>query len=129
MGQWRATVDLPTDPDGPRAARRIVTALLDVWDLSALSADAELVVSELVTNAYRHAAGSGGFELEVVGRTDGVWIALADGSAIRPVVEELSPDGTTGRGMALVAALAADWGADDWHGGKRVWVDLVHPAP
>jgi anti-sigma regulatory factor (Ser/Thr protein kinase) len=126
MGQWRATVDLPIVPDGPRAARRIVAALLDVWELPALRADAELVVSELVTNAYRHAAGSDVFALEVVGRSDGVWVALADGSAIRPIVQELSDDRTAGRGMAIVAALAADWGAEDWHGGKRVWVDLVH---
>jgi anti-sigma regulatory factor (Ser/Thr protein kinase) len=125
MGQWRATVDLPTDLSGPRAARRVVAALLDVWDLSAIRDDAELVVSELVTNAHRHAWGCGIFELEVVGRSDGVWIALADGSAIRPIVEELSVDRTSGRGMALVAALASDWGAEDRHGGKRVWVDLV----
>jgi anti-sigma regulatory factor (Ser/Thr protein kinase) len=126
MGQWRAAVDLPAHPGGVRAARRIVVALLDLWDLSELSDDAELVVSELVTNAYRHAGGRGPFQLEVIGRSDGVWIALADGSAIRPKVEELSRDRLTGRGMALVTALAADWGAEDRHGGKRVWVDLVH---
>jgi anti-sigma regulatory factor (Ser/Thr protein kinase) len=125
MGQWRASVDVPADRYGPRAARQVVVALLDVWDLRELAADAELVVSELVTNAYRHAPGTDRFELEVIGRADGVWISLVDGSPTRPVVHELSRDRVTGRGMALVAALADRWGADDLAGGKRIWADLV----
>jgi anti-sigma regulatory factor (Ser/Thr protein kinase) len=125
MGQWRASVDVPANPRGPLAARRVVAALLDVWELPELRDDAELVVSELVTNAYRYAPGTDSFELEVVRRSDGLRIALADGSSIRPIVNELSSEGTTGRGMALVAALADNWGAEEHHGGKRVWVDLV----
>jgi anti-sigma regulatory factor (Ser/Thr protein kinase) len=125
MGQWRAVVDVPADLRGPRAARGVVAALLDVWELSDLRDDAALVVSELVTNAYRHAPGSDRFQLEVIGRSDGVWMALADPSRTRPVVAELSRDRVSGRGMALVAAVAADWGTEERSSGKRVWVDLV----
>jgi len=114
---------------GGAGTERNGAALLPVWELPELSADAELVVSELVTNAYRHAPGTDSFELELVRREDGVRIALADGNAVRPVIAELKADNQpTGRGMAIVAALATRWGAEDHHGGKRVWVDLERPA-
>jgi hypothetical protein len=51
-------------------------------------------------------------------------ITLADGSAVRPVVRELTGDAPTGRGMAIVAAVASRWGVEDHHGGKPVWVEL-----
>jgi len=125
MAQWRALIDVPASAHGPAAARHVVAALLPVWELPELSADAELVVSELVTNAYRHAPGTDSFELELVRQSDGVRISLADGNAVRPVIAELHADHQpTGRGMAIVAALAVRWGAEDHHGGKRVWVDL-----
>ncbi len=126
MAQWRASIDVPASVQGPMAARRVVAALLPAWELPELSDDAELVVSELVTNAYRHAPGTDSFELELVRRDGGVRIALADGNSVRPVIAELSDQDTrpTGRGMAIVAALATRWGAEDHHGGKRVWVDL-----
>jgi len=125
MGQWRASVDVPASVQGPAAARGVVAAVLPVWELPDLSDDAQLVVSELVTNAYRHAPGTDSFELELVRQSDGVRISLADGNAVRPVIAELHADHQpTGRGMAIVAALAVRWGAEDHHGGKRVWVDL-----
>jgi len=125
MGQWRASVDVPASVQGPAAARGVVAAVLPVWELPDLSDDAQLVVSELVTNAYRHAPGTDSFELELVRQSDGVRISLADRNAVRPVIAELKADHQpTGRGMAIVAALAVRWGAEDHHGGKRVWVDL-----
>ena len=125
MGQWRASIDVPASAQGPAAARRVVAALLPVWELPDLSDDAQLVVSEIVTNAYQHAPGTDSFELELVRREHGVRIALADGNAVRPVIAELKAQNQPhGRGMAIVAALASGWGAEDHHGGKRVWVDL-----
>jgi anti-sigma regulatory factor (Ser/Thr protein kinase) len=109
------------------AARRLVGALLPVWGLPDLKDDAELVVSELVTNAYLHAPGTDSFELELVRRTTGIRIMLADGASVRPIIAELGDDHPSGRGMAIIAALAARWGSEDHHGGKRVWVDLDRP--
>jgi hypothetical protein len=51
-------------------------------------------------------------------------VSVADGSAVRPVVRQLSGHEPRGRGMQVVAALAARWGREDHHGGKRVWVEL-----
>lgn len=129
MNQWRAVIDVPASLHGPSAARQMVAALLPMWDLEHLTGDAQLIVTELVTNAYQHAPGSDTFELEIVGSPARIRIALADGSAVRPVIAELDQTRPTGRGMRIVAALATAWGAEDHHGGKRVWVDLdTHPA-
>ena len=117
-------MDVPATVHGPAAARRVIGALLPVWELPQLRETAELVVSELVTNAYLHAPGSDSFELEMVRRENGVRLALADGSSIRPMLRELGGEQPRGRGMALVTALTSGWGAEEHHGGKRVWVDL-----
>lgn len=124
VGQWRASADLPATPHAPAAARGLVRALLGAWELRDLADDASLVVSELVTNALVHAPGVDTFELEVVRRSRGVRLSLADGSAVAPLVREMQHESEGGRGMRIVEALASGWGADEHHGGKRVWVDL-----
>jgi anti-sigma regulatory factor (Ser/Thr protein kinase) len=124
VAQWRASMDVPATVHGPAAARRVIGALPPVWELPQLRDTAELVVSELVTNAYLHAPGTDSFELEMVRRENGVRISLADGNSIRPMLRELGGEELSGRGMRIVAELASAWGAEDHHGGKRVWVDL-----
>jgi anti-sigma regulatory factor (Ser/Thr protein kinase) len=124
MAQMRALFDIPATEHGPSAARRVVTAVLSAWGLADLRADAVLIVSELVTNAYQHAPGTDSLELELVRRDNGVRIWLADNSAVMPVIRELVGPERRGRGMYIVAALATAWGAEPHHGGKRVWVDL-----
>lgn len=124
MAAWRAVIDLPSSLHAPATARRVVADVLRGWGLEALVADAEQVVTEIVTNALAHAPGADSYELELVHRPDGVRIYLADGSAVRPVVRELDAQSRRGRGMRVVAALTNGWGCDEHHGGKRVWVDL-----
>ena len=48
-------------------------------------------------------------------------IAVADGSAVRPVVGELRGDQPRGRGRRMVEAIADAWGVEDVDGGKPVW--------
>jgi len=127
VAQWRASIDVPATSRGPAAARRVVSAMLPVWGLADLTDDAELVVSELVTNAYLHAPCTDSFELELVRRAEGVRISLADGASVRPIIADLGDEHPSGRGMAIIAQLATGWGAEDHHGGKRVWVDLERP--
>ncbi len=129
MGQWRATADIPATVRGPAAARHLVGTLLRGWQLEPLIDAAELVVSELVTNAILHAPGEDSHELELVAHAGRLRITVADGSAIRPmVVAELHPDQPHGRGLHIVEALATRWGVDDHHGGKRLWVELAVPG-
>ena len=88
--------------------------------------DALLVISELVTNAVRHAGTASTLELEL-GQTDGrLRIVLADGSSNPPRVRRADGAAEGGRGMAILAALSDRWGIDEDAAGKRVWweVDL-----
>ncbi|MCZ4124703.1 ATP-binding protein [Streptomyces sp. H39-S7] len=82
-----------------------------------------LVVSELVTNAVRHASGAVGLRLMWDERR--LRIAVDDTSAVLPVVRPARPDLPGGHGMNLVQRLAGGWGAAPRAGGKRVWADLV----
>lgn len=124
MAQRRAVVDIPATVHGPHGARRVVSAVLEAWGRNDLIGDAQLLISELVTNAVQHAPAADILELELVERATGVRIILADGSAIRPIVAQLSDDAPSGRGMRIVEAIAQSWGADEHKDGKRVWVDL-----
>jgi anti-sigma regulatory factor (Ser/Thr protein kinase) len=121
-------VDVPATRYGPRTARRIVSALLTGWGLEELGFAAELITSELVSNAYRHAPGTEKFELVVERYPGGVRLTLADGSSIQPVVQELRDDEPHGRGMRMIQASAARWGAEVHGAGKRVWVEIAEDS-
>ncbi len=51
-------------------------------------------------------------------------VAVSDGSAVEPIVRELSGTEESGRGMAIVSTLVGRWGVEPWGPGKRVWVRL-----
>ncbi|HKC29013.1 MAG TPA: ATP-binding protein [Jatrophihabitans sp.] len=127
MGQWRVSADIPATVHGPAAARRVVDAVMRGWRLEPISPDAQLVASELVSNAIQHAPGGDSVELELLRHADSLRISLADGSALKPIVAALDHSRRRGRGMRIVEALASRWGADHRPGGKRVWVDLPLP--
>lgn len=125
MTEWHASADVPATVYGPAAARTIVAALLNAWGLDRVTYEAQVVVSELVTNAVKHAPGPESLELELIRQADRLRISLADGSAIRPVVAELNETEPRGRGMHIVAGLTDRWGADEHRGGKRVWAEFT----
>lgn len=125
MSTLSACIDLPATPRSVVAARRVLRELLGVWGAPQDRADAELLITELVANVVDHVGGDQGLTLEVDLAEDWLRIAVVDGSAVRPVVRELSGVRPRGRGLQMVAAIAARWGVEDHHGGKRVWLDLV----
>jgi anti-sigma regulatory factor (Ser/Thr protein kinase) len=125
MSTLSARIDLPATPRSVVAARRVLRELLGAWGAPQDRADAELLATELVANVVDHVGGDGGLTLEVDLADDWLRIAVVDGSAVRPVVQELSGERPRGRGLQMVAAIATRWGVDDHHGGKRVWLDLV----
>jgi anti-sigma regulatory factor (Ser/Thr protein kinase) len=110
-----ARLHLSAQPISARRARafvrdRVATPLLD---------SAELVASELVTNGLLHAQSP--MTLGIVSGDGCVLIAVTDRSAQRPAVHQASLSAEGGRGIALVASIARQWGVQREGSGKIVW--------
>ncbi len=118
---------LSPGPGSTSAGRAYADAQLAGVDPEVVD-DAKLVLTELVTNAQLH--GLAPIELRVERRGAGARVEVRDAST-RSVVLPVQDDGAmTGRGLRLVAALAAAWGVDPVPdgAGKVVWAELVPQA-
>lgn len=117
------SLELPPDRKAAARARRFVTATLRDWGLDGSVADAELLVSELVTNVVLHTATPATVD---IARNDGhVRIGVSDLSPDAPRVRPLDTTAVTGRGMLLVDKVATTWGVEIRAGGKCVWVEVL----
>jgi len=133
----RAYLHLPAQPQAARMARAAVVDLCRSWGIPWIADDAQLIVSELVTNAVQHA----GTEVDLI-------VALRDGLLhlqvrdtgfapalfpVDPVLDAVSRSRSSqvgGRGLLLVAALATSCGTTIGALGKTVWASLrVRPEP
>lgn len=126
---------LPADPSSVATARLGAVAQLRLWgclpEEDACTMTVELVVSELVTNALRHTQ-SRRVTLVLLARAHSVFLDVLDGSAVRPVPRVPGDEEETGRGLALVAAVATGWGSHRTPRGKGVWATcalLPRPSP
>jgi GAF domain-containing protein/anti-sigma regulatory factor (Ser/Thr protein kinase) len=122
------------EPAAVPAARRFVRDALASWELPGgddLLADAELLTSELVTNAVIHAHT----RVQVTCRTNRseVEVSVLDWQPGRPIrsSQHREPDAcrATGRGLLLAAALSSSWGVTYAPAAKTVWFRLPCPAP
>lgn len=86
---------------------------------------AELLVSELVTNALTH--GEGAITVLMEHEAAGLVVTVCDAEPTRPFVSPQMPLALGGRGLRMVEALADDWGvAPAAEGpGKGVWFRLA----
>jgi anti-sigma regulatory factor (Ser/Thr protein kinase) len=113
----------PFSTDSPHRAR-----VLAVEWANGLGVDGELrdiiavVVSELATNAVRHAQTS--FALSCTLRPPCVVVAVTDDSDSLPEMRHPGPDDIGGRGLLLVDHLSSGWRVDPFPGGKTVSADL-----
>lgn len=111
-------------------ARRDLHRVLLAWEFTELAERAELVLSELLTNAIRHADApdDGEVETRYERLPAGIRIEVHDVDEARPLPHHPTADAETGRGLALVDALTGgQWGSDAREGlGKRVWA-VVQP--
>ncbi len=87
-----------------------------------LTDDAELVASELATNAVLH--GDGIVRVAVGPVDEGVRLEVHDRTRVSPVLALATTDAMTGRGLRLVAAVASRWGVEPADAGKVVWAEL-----
>ncbi|QIQ03724.1 ATP-binding protein [Streptomyces liangshanensis] len=116
-------------PRHPRSVPRARDALRACAGLTGdTAAVAALLLSELVTNALRHGSPPGRQIAVTLHRAEGLLrleVEDAGDRLPRPRTAEPDLDDECGRGLALVAALADDWGVAPRRGpGKCVWVSL-----
>jgi Histidine kinase-like ATPase domain len=111
-----------------RAARDFTLATLHRWSTADRSYDVAIVVSELLTNALRHALSGSGDDrprrsiwLGLLQLSSGVLCAVADPSTAAPVLRPPGSIGETGRGLHIVCALSDRWGYTPSGTGKVVW--------
>ncbi|PIM69418.1 phosphatase [Streptomyces sp. JV178] len=113
--------DLEADPAAVGRARANVARQLAVWGLEELDFLAELVVSELVTNAIRYGRPPIGLRL-IHDRT--LLCEVFDAGSTTPHLRRARVFDEGGRGLLLVAQLAERWGTRHARHGKTVWAEL-----
>jgi len=112
------------------ARRRMVSDLVAAGIYEAAISDAALVVSELFSNALRHARPLPGATIRVGWQlgAGAVRISVKDGGApTLPELGEFSQDTTRGRGLRIVARLSRHWGTRCDDEGTTVWAEIAAP--
>jgi anti-sigma regulatory factor (Ser/Thr protein kinase) len=123
-------------PESVRIGRDFTRATLLKWGMSAQIDLAELVISELLTNALRHGVPSARqlsddcpIRLKLLDQTPYLMCLVTDPGIAVPVLRESGLFTESGRGLKVVESCCVRWG---WHsvdgGGKVVWA-LLHPDP
>ncbi|WP_435241121.1 ATP-binding protein [Streptomyces cucumeris] len=123
--EWR----LPRHPRSVGRARVLLREQARSWDLpEEVTETAALLLSELMTNACRHARVSPGREVRArcVVRDEKLRVEVSDASDVMPQPRQAAPEDESGRGLALIAALADGWDAErrPCGIGKTVWFEL-----
>lgn len=121
VAEWR----LALDPAEVRRARAVVREQLHDWGLARLADPAELMVSELVTNAVRH-SHSRPVQLRLI-RGETLLCEVDDDDHTLPTLLGADPAAETGRGLRVVSTLAREWGTSRTAAGKTVWFELTAP--
>ncbi|MET8451778.1 SpoIIE family protein phosphatase [Streptomyces sp. NPDC005209] len=120
VGDWT----LPREPRSVGRAREYARGQLLSWDLEPLVDTAELLVSELVTNALRY--GEGDIRLRLLlDRT--LVCEVWDSGLVQPRRRRARDTDEGGRGLQLVGLLSAAWGSRRTPRGKTVWFELPLP--
>jgi anti-sigma regulatory factor (Ser/Thr protein kinase) len=118
---------LNRSPTSPRSARGLVRSALTGCREDEIRDTAELLISELVTNALLHAGTDLVVHVEQLPGT--VRIAVDDGSDAAPSMRSPDTGSLGGRGLPLVAMLANRWGWEPLTAGKRVWFEVGEQTP
>jgi PAS domain S-box-containing protein len=115
-----ASWDLPADPAVVADARKHVGTQLAGWGLDDAAFVTGLVVSELVTNAIRHAESP--IQLRLI-RDRTLICEVSDGSSTAPHLRRARTFDEGGRGLLLVSQLTERWGSRQTEHGKTIWAE------
>jgi anti-sigma regulatory factor (Ser/Thr protein kinase) len=122
----RVTRSRRAAPESVPDARHHTRTVLGNWGLPAIIEDAEVIVSELITNALQASTDDASMiGLRLFADHDHLLIMVWDGSPQMPAVRHASPDDVDGRGLVIVEELSDACGAaPDGDGGKTVWARM-----
>jgi DNA-binding NarL/FixJ family response regulator len=113
---------LPADMRSSAGARRFMEETLRRWDCGAVLDVVNILVSELVTNAIKHAQSEA--DVAVFLTPAAIRIEVTDTGEGTPRPKALIQDGTSGRGLAIVDAMSSAWGVVPQEAGKTVWFEV-----
>jgi DNA-binding NarL/FixJ family response regulator len=125
------STQLAQDVRSSAGARRFMEETLERWDCGDVLDVVNILVSELVTNAVKHALSDA--DVAVLLTPSAIRIEVSDGGSAMPNAKALIQEGTRGRGLAIVDAMASAWGVVPRPQGKTVWfevprLDAVSPS-
>ncbi|WBP91846.1 SpoIIE family protein phosphatase [Kitasatospora cathayae] len=121
-----ATWDVPDDFAAVSRIRNACDDQLIAWDLEELTYTTELILSELVTNAIRY--GTAPIRVRML-RDTSLVCEVSDASSTAPHLRYADTADEGGRGLFLVAQLAARWGTRYTARGKVIWSEQPLTAP
>ncbi|MFF1922096.1 SpoIIE family protein phosphatase [Streptomyces sp. NPDC058221] len=119
VAEWQ----LALDPREVARARRLVRGKLLDWELPDAVEAAELMVSELVTNAVQHGR-THHIGLRLV-RTGALLCEVIDDDPAPAALLDATAQDESGRGLVVVSSLAREWGTSTTARGKTVWFELA----
>jgi PAS domain S-box-containing protein len=112
--------EFPASPASVAVARGAALGQLSTWGLDDLALTTELIVSELVTNAVRHAGGPIGLRLI---RENVLICEVTDPSNTQPRLLRATDTDEGGRGLFIVANCSTRWGSRYGSSGKTIWTE------
>ncbi|MFC8552374.1 SpoIIE family protein phosphatase, partial [Streptomyces sp. NPDC057273] len=117
IAEW----DVPPDPADVSRIRNAGAAQLTSWGLDGIAFTAELILSELITNAIRY--GAEPIRVRLL-RDRRLICEISDGSSTAPHLRYAATTDEGGRGLFLVAQFAERWGTRYTQRGKVIWAEL-----
>ncbi|MGW4564431.1 SpoIIE family protein phosphatase [Streptomyces sp. NPDC004561] len=120
-----ASWEVPADPRAVHEARDNAARRLAAWGLEDVAYTTELIVSELVTNALKHACGPIGLRLI---HERALICEVSDASNTSPHLRRAHSTDEGGRGLFLVAQVAQRWGTRYTPTGKTIWTEQQLPG-
>jgi len=125
-GALSRVLTLPPVPRAVPVSRQWVRETLALWRLADAAEPAEHLVSELVTNAIRHAHDGASVVVLLMYAAGKMRLEVRDHDPVNlPLVKIPGSLNIGGRGLVLVEALADHWGVRVTDSGKSVWCELT----
>jgi serine/threonine-protein kinase RsbW len=124
LPQVKYAYPLPNHPESVGRARAWVRIMLTTYGHEDALDAALLVISELTTNAVQHAPGPEMIKIVCEADAGILTMGVIDYGKRHPIMLDAGQDDEYGRGLALVDAIADDWGCQPYEDGKLVYARM-----